>query len=440
MSLLGRIFGAPKAKDASPHEQWFYDLLTGGGQTAAGVRVNANTALEIPTIFAGVQAISQDIAKLPLVVLKVSGDTRERWRENRLWPILHDVPYEGLTSYRFRQAMQAQVLLRGNAYAEIYRDGRGRVTGLKPFKPGAVTPLRYDPDGTMFYRVNEGGHQEVLGRDRMFHLRGLTLDGECGLSMVNLLRESIGIGLAAQEYAARFFSNDATPRSIFTRPGRFQTDEARKQFVNALVSMVSGSNRHKPLLLEDGLDFKQLGMNNDDAQLIETRSQQRSENAASLRITPHKVGDLSRATFSNVEQMSIDYVQDTIMPHARNWESELWLSLVPEREREETEIKLVLDGLLRGDTSARAAYYSAGLGAGGSPAWLTPNEVRKLEDLNPHPDGDELPKATMPAVPAKPPKDDANAKPEDNEPRAIPGHGAGRLRILPMPGAHHAGG
>ena len=451
MSLLDRIFGAPRVKaSASPHEQWFFDLVA-GLRSASGMRVTPSTALEIPTVYSAVNNIAQDVAKLPLVVLRVNGEKRERWRDNRLWPILHDMPWEGLTSYRFRVGMQAQVMTRGNAYAEIYRDGRGRVQGLKPFRPGAVMPLRYEEDGTIFYRVTEGGRTEVLSSDRVFHLRGLTLDGDCGLSPVHQMRESFGIALAAQDYAGRFFSNDATPRTVFERPGHFATEDARNKFREALVSMLTGENRHKPLLMEDGLVAKQLGSNNEDAQLVDTRKLQRSEAAAAMRITPHKIGDLERATFSNVEQMSIDYVQDTLMPHARNWESELWAALVPVAEREVTEIKLVLDGMLRGDSTARANYYKAALGAGGSPAWMRPNEVRKLEDLNPDPDGDYLPMPSKNgAADAPDPADTpADQTPEDStnggqspsdQPRGLRGPGAQRLALRALPGARLGAG
>jgi len=442
MGLFGRLIAPWREKAASPHEQWFFGLME-GLRSAAGMRVTPATALEIPTVYAAVNDIAQDVAKLPLIVLRVDGDDRARWRDNRLWPILHDAPWEGLTSYRFRLSLQAQVMTRGNAFAEIYRDGRGRVIGLKPFRPGTVTLLRYEADGTLYYEVRDGARAERLSADRVFHLRALTLDGDCGISPVHQMRESFGIALAAQDYAARFFSNDATPRTVFERPGHFQTDEAREKFRDALVSMLTGENRHKPLLMEDGLVAKQLGMNNEDAQLVDTRKLQRSEAAAALRITPHKIGDLERATFSNVEQMSIDYVQDTLMPWARAWESELWLALVPEAERAATEIKLVLDGMLRGDSTARANYYKAALGATGAPAWMTPNEIRKLEDMNPHPDGDYLPVPAKGGAAAPAGEPDAQNAPTDapaDQPRDLRAAGEGRLRLRAVPGARTPGG
>lgn len=444
MSWLGLIFnGAPRQKaNFSDHEQWFWDILTGGGASASGQRVTPATALHNPTFFAGVQAISQDIAKLPLVVMKVTGDKRERWRDNRLWPLLHDAPWEGMTSYRFRMAMQAQVLIRGNAYAEIFRDSRGRVLGLKPFRPGVVEVARYDADGALFYRVTDGRRVETLSADRMLHLRGLTLDGDVGVSAVSTLRESMGIALAAQDYAARFYANDATPRTVFTRQGHFPTDETRDKFLSGLIRMISGESRHKPLILEDGFDIKQMGMSHEDSQFIDTRKFQRNEQSASLRITPHKTGDYDKATFSNIEHSAIEYVVDTLMPHARNWESDLTLALVPEAEREATEIQLVMDALLRGDSQAQAKYFAVALGHGGGAAFMTPNEIRKLKDLNPHPDGDYLPmpapanNGAMPDEP-EPERDndemDATAAGKGDEPRDLRGNGARRLALRAIP-------
>lgn len=443
MGMLARIAAAiapprEKAANLSTHEQWFWDYLTGGGKSAAGVAVNANTAMHSPAIFSAVQAIAQDVAKLPCVVQRVDDatDRRDRWRQNPLWSILHDQPYPGLTSYRFRFAMQAQVLLHGNAYAEIFRDSRGRVLGLKPFKPGVVSILRYEKDGTLFYDVRDGARAERLGSDRMFHLRGLTFDGDCGFSAISQLKDSIGLGLAAQDYAARFYANDATPRTMFSRPGHFATDELRNKFRDALVSMLTGENRHKPLIGEDGLEVKQLGMSNEDAQMIDTRKQQRSEAGAAMRTPPHKLGDLEKATFSNIEQQSIEYVQDTLLPHIRNWESELTLALVPETERDVTEIQIVVAGLLRGDMKTQGEYFAKALGSGGSPAWMTPNEVRKLVDLNPIEGGDDLPKPATNAGPAA--TEDTNDEDETDDAGELPSGGEAsrprRLSLRALPG------
>jgi len=268
--------------------------------------------------------------------------------------------------------------LRGNAFCQILANGRGEITELIPIHPDRVR-MELLTEGDYRYRIqNQAGHELILPRGEVWHLRGLSSDGLLGLSPIELSRESLGMALAAQDYGARFFNNDAKPTGGWIEfPGNFKDAEAKRVFRESYQAAQSGANRGKVLVLENGMKFHEVGVTNKDAQFLELRKFQITDIARLFRVPPHMIADLDRATFSNIEQQSLEFVMHTMTPWAERWEASIEADLM--LDGDELEIEFDFANLMRGDAASRSAYYQSGIQNG----WLTRNEARIAENLNP---------------------------------------------------------
>ncbi len=356
------------------------------GETATGVAVNEHTAMNFSAVWSAVKLISGDVAGLPLVLYKTKGDGKERYTDHPLYRILHDSPNPEMSSFTLRQTLQAHVLTWGNGYAEIERDGVRRPRYLWPITPERVTPIR-DAGGRLAYRVSNPGKgaDSFFDPSDMIHIVGLGWDGTQGYSPIAKARESVALGLAAERFGGKFFGNGSTFGGVITHPTRFATPAARENFENALKKRSQGVDRaHKLLLMEEGMTYQQMGIPPDQAQFLESRQFQITEIARWFNVPPHKIGDLSRATFSNIEQQNIEYFQTTLIHWLETWEQELMRKLISPLERNQQHIEHVVEGLLRGDSAGRAALETAEFHIGG----LTPNEARALANRDPVKGGD----------------------------------------------------
>jgi len=380
-SILNRI-GLRAQEAPAPDDDFWYGPAM--GPTASGARVTPDTALQLTAVFACVRVLSETIASLPLFIYRWRSDGgKERAPYNPLYEVLHSRPNQWQTSFEFREMMQGHLELRGNAYARIVSGPRGAVDQLIPLHPDRVTPRRILGTQRILYKVNwEGGTTSELTQEEMFHLRGFSLDGVTGLSPVALEREAIGVGLSAQEYAGRFFANDATPSGLLKHPAHFDSEEAEKRFLKSWQAAHSGSNRHKTAMLEDGITYEAIGLTNRDSQFLESRKYQAEDIARIFRVPPHKIGILDRATNNNIEHQGIEFVTDSIVPRARRWEQRINADLILAPETYFAEF--LVDGLLRGDIASRYAAYATARQNG----WLNANEIRKLENMNPYEGGD----------------------------------------------------
>ena len=366
----------------------------GGGTSASGIIVNPQTALQAATVYSCVQVLSQSVGMLPLNVYSgVASGGLSAARDHPLWPILHDQPNEYQTNVEFFEMMVLALCLRGNAYAFINRARSGRVVELLPLHPDMVrTEMR--ADFTLVYNVTmPDGSFKAFGVGDIFHVRGLTLNGWIGISPIAYARESIGLALATEKFGGQLFRNGAKMGGTLEHPGKI-SDEAYKRITGSFDAATSGENAHKTAILEEGMKFNKISMTADDSQFLDTRKYQRSEIAAIFRVPPHMIGDLERATFSNIEQQSLEFVTYTLMPWLVRIEKAIKRDLMSVQERKDLTIKFNVAALLRGDAAARSAYYNSGITAG----WLTRNEARVMESeigvvLNPL---DGLSKPLMP--------------------------------------------
>lgn len=368
---------ADSGGDRSPWGNFWFSQVPFRGTAAS---VDSDSAMRLTAVYACVRIIAEDVAKLPFTMMRPrAGGGRDQVRDHWLYRLFARRPNEFQNPFEFREMMQGHLELRGNAYAKIVGNGRGEVTDLIPIHPDRVTiePLN---DGNWRYRVKNGsGADTPLVRGEVFHLRGLSLDGIQGVSPIAAARESVALGLAAQSYGQRFFANDARPGGWIEYPGNFKDAEARNLFREAYQSMQSGENRGKVSVLEYGMKFHEVAVTNEDSQFLETRQMQIGEIARLFRVPPHKIGDLSKATFSNIEQQSIEYVTDSLTPRLVRWEEAIEYSFLGDEADVELDVEFPVRSLLRGDTAARSTYYSSGINAG----WLTRNEARDDDGRNP---------------------------------------------------------
>ncbi|EUB25861.1 portal protein, HK97 family [Streptococcus sp. AS20] len=378
---LKRQRGEPKNK----YEGNDFSLLF--GRTTSGKTVNERTALQTTAVYACVRILSETIASLPLHVYRYTEGGKAKDTEHVLYTLLHDEPNPDMTSFVFRETLMSHLLIWGNAYSQILRDRSGQVIGLYPLLPDQMSVHRSEK-GKLFYVYNRyeednPNFQEkgsiVLSQEEVLHIPGLGFDGLIGYSPIALAKNAVGMTLACEEYGASFFGNGANPGGILEHPGILKDPAKVRDSWNAVYQ--GTRNAHKVAVLEEGMSYKQIGIPPEEAQFLETRKFQINEIARLFRIPPHMVGDLEKSSFSNIEQQSLEFVKYTLDPWVVRFEQALKKSLLLPEEKKTHFIKFNVDGLLRGDYQSRMNGYAIGRQNG----WLSTNDIRELEELNPIP-------------------------------------------------------
>ncbi len=351
----------------------------GGGVSSSGVIVNPANAMQSAAVYACLKVLSESVGMLPLCIYQ-KGDNGARTpaEKHPLYELLHEQPNEYQTAIEFLEMMVLHLNLRGNAYAYINRTRSGRVVEMIPIHPDMVY-VQMDTDGQVTYQAaTENGARRTMDRSEILHVKGLTINGWLGISPIAYARESIGLSLATEKFGGQLFRNGAKMGGILEHPGKL-SDEAYKRVKNSFDAATSGEEAHKTALLEEGMKFSKISMNADDAQFLETRKFQRGEIASVFRVPPHLIMDLERATFSNIEHMSLEFVQYSLMPWLCRIEKAIRRDVFSADDKKNNTIKFDVSALLRGDAASRSAYYASGITNG----WLTRNEARAREYLNP---------------------------------------------------------
>lgn len=352
---------------------------------AGGMRVNAETVLAIPAAYACVRVLSETVAQLPISIFRrKKGGGRDEATDHPLLPIIRDMPNSEETSFSWRETAQYDLGFRGNSYSQII-PGRGGVGELIPLHPDDVDVERIT-NGRKRYKVRrQNGATDLFSPEEIFHIPALRIDRRRrlkGLNPIEVSRQAFGVSLAAQGYAESFFRNNAQPSVILSAPS-WGTDEQKKQAEESWKRRLGGAGRMGTAVLEGEIKVDTLTMSNRDAQFIDARKLQAVEVARIFRMPPHMIGILDRATFSNIEQQSIEFVVYTMLPWLRRWEMEINRQLLVNNDIFFT--KFNVNGLLRGDILDRMSAHMSAVQAG----WKTRNEIRKDEDLNPIPGLDE---------------------------------------------------
>jgi len=358
----------------------YMDYMVDGGVGKAGVNVTEKTALTATAVFACVRILSETIASLPLPVYRrIDGGGKKRAPEHSNYKILHDAPNPYMTAFNFKESLMGHLGTWGNAYAEKVINGRGRLEQLWPLRPDKMREVKYE-NGKLLYVYNlPDGTDKLFTSDKILHIAGLGFDGIVGYSPIRMAREAVGLAMATEEYGGRFFANGAKPGGILRHPGKLK-EGARDNLRKSWNDMHRGlSNQHRIAILEEGMDYTQIGIPPDDAQFLQTRKFQLQEIARIYRVPPHMLADLERATFSNIEHQSIDFVVHTIRPWLVRWEQAIKQKLFLEQERDIYFAEFLVDGLLRGDTQSRFEAYTKGFQVGG----YSVNDILELENRNP---------------------------------------------------------
>ena len=369
-----------------------YAFFMGG--TTSGKSVTERSAMQMTAVYSCVRILAEAVAGLPLHLYRYTEEGgKEKATDHPLYLLLHDEPNPEMSSFVFRETLMTHLLLWGNAYAQIIRNGKNEVIALYPLMPNKMTVDR-DEDGQLYYtyqRATEEAHtiegsSVRLKPSDVLHIPGLGFDGLVGYSPIAMAKNAIGMAIACEEYGAKFFANGAAPGGVLEHPGTIKDPQRVRE---SWQSTFGGSgNANKIAVLEEGMKYTPIGISPEQAQFLETRKFQINEIARIFRVPPHMVGDLEKSSFSNIEQQSLEFVKYTLDPWVIRWEQSMMRALLTEDEKGAYFVKFNLEGLLRGDYQSRMNGYAIGRQNG----WMSANDIRELEnmDLIPEEEGGNL--------------------------------------------------
>lgn len=382
--LLSRLFKSSTFNNTNLFET--SPSMIGGTTTVSGRCVTPEQSLRVSAVFSCVRILSETISALPLNLYRREGQNGDRNIANQsaLNNCLHVMPNQDMTAMDFRTFQMISLLLKGNAFSEVYRAKSGEIGEIIPLNPEAILVDRCKKTGKLVFEEHSNGKRLIPNR-RMWRISGMSLNGIIGLSPISCAREGIGISLALEEHGGRLFSNGAKPGGILEHPGKL-SDSAQQLLLNSWNEAYRGSkNANKVAVLQEGMKWHQLGMSSEDSQFLESRKYQRTEIAALFGVPLHMIGDLDKATFSNIEHQSIMLVVYTLLPWLKRIEQSIYRDLLIPSERKEYFAEHRVDGLLRGDSKARSEFYQSLFGVGA----LSINDIRRLENKNSIDGGDE---------------------------------------------------
>ena len=336
---MGIFSGIFKSRDAPTNRTAGSAYSFFMGTSTSGKRVNERSAMQMTAVYSCVRILSEAIASLPLNVYRYNADGgKEKAYDHPLFRLLHDEPNPEMTSFIFRETLMTHLLLWGNAYAQIIRNGKGEVIALYPLMPDRMSVDR-DEKGHLYYRYTKSsddaptmeGSTVVLDPSDVLHVPGLGFDGLVGYSPIAMAKNAIGLAIAAEEYGSKFYANGASPSAVLEHPGTLKDPGKVRDSWNAAFG--GSSNSHKVAVLEEGLKYTPISISPNEAQFLETRKFQINEIARIFRVPPHMVGDLEKSSFSNIEQQSLEFVKYTLDPWVIRWEQALFKALLSEEEK-----------------------------------------------------------------------------------------------------------
>ncbi len=378
LSGLFRSRDAPRNSTSGSAYRFFM------GNSTSGKRVNERSAMQMTAVYSCVRILSEAVAGLPLHLYQYTDkSSKEKAVDNPLYFLLHDEPNTEMTSFVFRETLITHLLLWGNAYSQIIRNGKGEVVGLYPLMPDRMTVNR-DEKGRLYYEYMVSSDDAKTLKDGtvrlspydVLHIPGLGFDGLVGYSPIAMAKNAIGLAIAAEEYGSKFYANGATPSGILEYPGTVKEPDKVRESWNA--GFGGSSNAHKIAVLEEGMKYTPISISPNEAQFLETRKFQINEIARIFRVPPHMVGDLEKSSFSNIEQQSLEFVKYTLEPWLVRWEQAMQRALIPQDDKSKYFIKFNVDGLLRGDYQSRMQGYATARQNG----WMSANDIRELENLD----------------------------------------------------------
>ena len=359
-----------------------YTFFMGG--STSGKPVNERSAMQMTAVYSCVRILAEAVAGLPLHLYRYTeSGGKEKAIDHPLYLLLHDEPNPEMSSFVFRETLMTHLLLWGNAYAQIIRNGKNEVIALYPLMPNKMEVDR-DERGQLYYKYQRSndeaptmeGSSVILKPSDVLHIPGLGFDGLVGYSPIAMAKNAIGMAIACEEYGAKFFANGAQPGGVLEHPGTIKDPQRVRESWQR--SFGGSGNANKIAVLEEGMKYTPIAISPEQAQFLETRKFQINESARIFRVPPHMVGDLEKSSFSNIEQQSLEFVKYTLDPWVIRWEQSIMRSLLSPEEKKTYYVKFNLEGLLRGDYQSRMNGYAIGRQNG----WMSANDIRELENLD----------------------------------------------------------
>ena len=385
MGIFSRLFKSrdkPQNRTSGSNYAFFF------GGTTSGKAVTERSAMQMTAVYSCVRILAEAIAGLPLHVYRYNSDGGKAMAlDHPLYRLLHDEPNPEMSSFVFRETLMTHLLLWGNAYAQIIRNGKNEIVALYPLMPNKMSVDR-DESGHLYYTYYRGSDEAIKNKEfavtlqpsDVLHIPGLGFDGLVGYSPIAMAKNAIGMASACEEYGASFFANGASPGAVLEHPGVLKDPEKVR---TAWQEAYGGPHKaNRVAVLEEGMKFTPISINPQDAQFLETRKFQIEEIARIFRVPLHLIGDLDHATFSNIEEQSLEYVQYTLQPWLIRWEQAIQRSLFTPEEKKTMFCRFNVDGLLRGNYQSRMQGYSIGIANG----FMSVNDVRALEQMDLIPD------------------------------------------------------
>lgn len=391
---MGIFSGLFKSRDKPQNRTAGSNYAFFMGGTTSGKTVTERSAMQMTAVYSCVRILSEAVAGLPLHLYKYTDSGGKAMAlDHPLYHLLHDEPNPEMSSFVFRETLMTHLLLWGNAYAQIIRNGKNEIVALYPLMPNKMSVDR-DEGGRLYYTYYRGSDEAIKNKEfavtllpsDVLHIPGLGFDGLVGYSPIAMAKNAIGMAIACEEYGAKFFANGAAPGGVLEHPGTIKDPQRVRE---SWQSTFGGSgNANKIAVLEEGMKYTPIGISPEQAQFLETRKFQINEIARIFRVPPHMVGDLEKSSFSNIEQQSLEFVKYTLDPWVIRWEQSIQRALLSQGEKAEYFVKFNLEGLLRGDYQSRMNGYAIGRQNG----WMSANDIRELENLDriPEKDGGDL--------------------------------------------------
>lgn len=426
MAIFGKLRKYFRNLSLTDEKAWSPSLWNMyGAQSLAGETVTEHTALTYSAVFNAVALISGTIGALPLHLMQKKGEKKRIADDRTMYGVLHDSANKYMSAMALRECLMAHILAWGNGYAEIVRNGYGELSALWPITPNRVTPAMVSDE--IVYRIKmPAGPDIYLPREKVLHIPGLGFDGFLGYSVVAMARRSIGLGMAMETFGSRFFGEGTHPGVIVEHPNKL-SPEAHSNLKKSLADTYSGlGNSHRLMLLEEGMKFQKIIIDPKDSQFLESRQFNIPEIARWFNLPPHKLKDLTKSSFSNIESEQISFVTDSILPWLVRLEQNFNSQLLSESDRQYSGrgrlyYKHSVEGLLRADAAARGTYYREMFNIGA----MSINEIREKEDMDPVEGGDihlvpmnmtSLENAGKPPAPPKLPAPLEQPEPPDSAP------------------------
>ena len=383
MGILSGIFRSrdkPENRTAGSS----YSFFLGG--TSSGKYVTERSAMQMTAVYCCVRILSEAVASLPLQFYRYTDDGgKEKAVDHPLYFLLHDEPNPEMTSFIFRETLMTHLLLWGNGFAQIIRNGKGEIVALYPLMPDRMTVDR-DEHGKLYYeyRLNGDDSDLIKGKQTtvrlhpqdVLHIPGLGFDGLVGYSPIAMAKNAIGLAIATEEYGSKFFSNGAAPSGVLEHPGTIKDPSRVRESWQATFG--GSGNANKIAVLEEGMKYTPISISPEQAQFLETRKFQIDEIARIFRVPPHMIGDLEKSSFNNIEQQSLEFVKYTLDPWVSRWEQAMVRALLTPEEKKKYFFKFNVDGLLRGDYQSRMNGYATARQNG----WMSANDIRELEQMD----------------------------------------------------------